>query len=160
MSAPTRDGAQRFEPRHLLPSLNAALPDASRGSGLETRQKEEWRRVASVGGSWRAQAALGRWSGLGPKNRCYCVAVEVSSTHPDYEASALEWSRIWDVTAGEDPLKQAGVKRYARTIFSGVFGEVAPVFAVIRWGFLGQAVRRKTCARVSRMNGILATSPP
>jgi hypothetical protein len=79
----------------------------------------------------------------------------LNSTHPDYEASALQWSRargLWS---------QAGrVKRFVQTIFSVVFGKTVPVFAPIRRGFLGQAVRRKTCARVSRMNGILTTCPP
>ena len=35
----------------------------------------------------------------------------VNSTHPDYDASAVEWSRARDVLAGEDTVK-AGGERY------------------------------------------------
>jgi hypothetical protein len=67
----------------------------------------------------------------------------VNSTHPDYDASAPERS----------PARRAGgVKRFAQIIFSGVFGEKPPAFACIRKGFVGQAVRRKTRASVSRMS--------
>ena len=38
----------------------------------------------------------------------------VNSTHPDYEASALDWSRARDVLAGEDAIKAAGEKYLAR----------------------------------------------
>jgi hypothetical protein len=81
-------------------------------------------------------------------------AVPVNSTHPDYDASALKWSRIRAVDAGGDPLKPAGVKRFPKTIFSDVFEAKVPVFAVLRRGFLRRAARRKTYAIVSRMTGI------
>jgi hypothetical protein len=74
--------------------------------------------------------------------------VKGNSTHRDYEASALERFCLREVLAGGDPLKQECVKRFPQTIFSGVFEEEAPIFAVIRMGFLGQAVRRKTRAIV------------
>ena len=32
----------------------------------------------------------------------------VNSTHPDYDASALDWSRAHDVLSGEDAVKAAG----------------------------------------------------
>src|SRR6516162_1577543 len=67
-----------------------------------------------------------------------------NSTHPDYEGSAPERSRARRV---------GGVKRFARTIFSGVFGANPPTFACIRKGFVGQAVCRKTRASVSPMSG-------
>jgi hypothetical protein len=38
----------------------------------------------------------------------------VNSTHPDYDASALNWSRARDVLAGEDAVKEAGVKYLPR----------------------------------------------
>ena len=38
----------------------------------------------------------------------------VNSTHPDYDASALEWSRARDVLAGEDAVKAAGEKYLPR----------------------------------------------
>ena len=38
----------------------------------------------------------------------------VNSTHPDYDASALDWSRARDVLAGEDAVKAAGEKYLPR----------------------------------------------
>lgn len=38
----------------------------------------------------------------------------VNSTHPDYDASAVEWSRARDVLAGEDAVKAAGEKYLPR----------------------------------------------
>src|SRR5215467_8978244 len=38
----------------------------------------------------------------------------VNSTHPDYEASALDWSRARDVLAGEDAVKAAAGKYLPR----------------------------------------------
>jgi hypothetical protein len=38
----------------------------------------------------------------------------VNSTHADYDASALEWSRARDVLAGEDAVKAEGVRYLAR----------------------------------------------
>jgi hypothetical protein len=38
----------------------------------------------------------------------------VNSTHVDYDASALEWSRARDVLAGEDAVKAAGRKYLPR----------------------------------------------
>jgi hypothetical protein len=38
----------------------------------------------------------------------------VNSTHPDYDASALDWSRARDVLSGEDAVKAAGEKYLAR----------------------------------------------
>jgi hypothetical protein len=40
--------------------------------------------------------------------------VPVNSTHADYDASALEWSRARDVLLGEDAVKAAGVKYLPR----------------------------------------------
>jgi hypothetical protein len=40
--------------------------------------------------------------------------VPVNSTHADYDASALEWSRARDVLSGEDAVKAAGVKYLSR----------------------------------------------
>jgi hypothetical protein len=75
----------------------------------------------------------------------------VNSTHPDYDASAPERSRA---------RRAGGVKRFAQTILSGVFGAIPPAFADIRKGFVGQAVCRKTCAIISRMTGPSTTCPP
>ena len=38
----------------------------------------------------------------------------VNSTHVDYEAAALDWSRARDVLAGEDAVKAGGEKYLAR----------------------------------------------
>src|SRR5215467_12060198 len=38
----------------------------------------------------------------------------VNSTHPDYEASALDWARARDVLAGEDAVKAAAGKYLPR----------------------------------------------
>ena len=38
----------------------------------------------------------------------------VNSTHPDYDASTVEWSRARDVLAGEDAVKAAGEKYLPR----------------------------------------------
>jgi hypothetical protein len=38
----------------------------------------------------------------------------VNSTHPDYDASAFDWSRARDVLAGEDAVKSAGEKYLRR----------------------------------------------
>ena len=38
----------------------------------------------------------------------------VNSTHPDYDASALDWSRARDVLAGGDAVKAAGEKYLPR----------------------------------------------
>src|SRR4051794_20039186 len=38
----------------------------------------------------------------------------VNSTHPDYDANALDWSRARDVLAGEDAVKSAGEKYLPR----------------------------------------------
>lgn len=38
----------------------------------------------------------------------------VNTTHPDYDASAMEWSRARDVLAGEDAVKAAGEKYLPR----------------------------------------------
>ena len=38
----------------------------------------------------------------------------ISSTHPDYDASAALWSRARDVLAGEDAVKAAGEKYLPR----------------------------------------------
>jgi hypothetical protein len=40
--------------------------------------------------------------------------VPVNSTHVDYEAAALNWSRARDVLAGEDAVKAGGEKYLAR----------------------------------------------
>jgi hypothetical protein len=48
--------------------------------------------------------------------------------------------------------RAGGVKRFAQTIFSRVFGAIPPAFACIRKGFVGQAVGRKTRASVSPMS--------
>jgi len=40
--------------------------------------------------------------------------VAVNATHPDYDASALDWSRARDVLAGEDAVKAAGEKYLPR----------------------------------------------
>ena len=37
-----------------------------------------------------------------------------NSTHPDYDASAVDWSRVRDVMAGEDAVKAAGAKYLPR----------------------------------------------
>ena len=38
----------------------------------------------------------------------------VNSTHPDYDAAAVEWSRARDVLAGEDAVKAGGEKYLPR----------------------------------------------
>ena len=38
----------------------------------------------------------------------------VNATHPDYDASALDWSRARDVLSGEDAVKAAGEKYLPR----------------------------------------------
>src|SRR5262245_35226081 len=38
----------------------------------------------------------------------------VNSTHPDYDANALDWSRARDVLAGEDAVKAGGEKYLPR----------------------------------------------
>jgi len=38
----------------------------------------------------------------------------VNSTHPDYDATLLAWSRARDVMAGEDALKSGGVRYLPR----------------------------------------------
>jgi|SRR5215831_2341238 len=43
-----------------------------------------------------------------------CAHVPVSSTHPDYDANAADWSRARDVLAGEDAVKSAGEKYLPR----------------------------------------------
>ena len=48
------------------------------------------------------------------KNPCYGAVVPVNSTHADYDAAALEWSRARDVLSGEDAVKAAGVKYLPR----------------------------------------------
>jgi hypothetical protein len=67
-----------------------------------------------------------------------------NSTHPDYDAGAPERSRAQ---------RARGVKRFAQTIFSLVFGAKPPAFARIRRGFVCQAACRKTRVSVSRMTG-------
>jgi hypothetical protein len=74
----------------------------------------------------------------------------VNSTHLDYEASAPERSRARRI---------GGIKRFAQTIFSRVFRATPSAFACIRKGFVGQAVRRKTRASVSRMSGPSTINP-
>jgi hypothetical protein len=37
-----------------------------------------------------------------------------NSTHPDYDTSAVDWSRARDVMAGEDAVKAAGEKYLPR----------------------------------------------
>ncbi len=40
--------------------------------------------------------------------------VAVNSTHPDYDAAAVEWSRARDVLSGEDAVKAGGEKYLPR----------------------------------------------
>jgi hypothetical protein len=44
------------------------------------------------------------------KNTCQCRHVPVNSTHPDYDANALDWLRARDVLADEGAVKSAGEK--------------------------------------------------
>jgi hypothetical protein len=55
-------------------------------------------------------AAPGEW----PKVHVTVPAMGVNSTHPDYDASALDWSRARDVLSGEDAVKAAGEKYLPR----------------------------------------------
>jgi hypothetical protein len=48
------------------------------------------------------------------RNRCYRGVVASDSTHADYDAKALEWSRARDVLSGEDAVKAAGKKYLPR----------------------------------------------
>jgi hypothetical protein len=48
------------------------------------------------------------------KKPWYGAGVPVVSTHADYDAAALEWSRARDVLSGEDAIKAAGVKYLPR----------------------------------------------
>ena len=38
----------------------------------------------------------------------------INATHPDYDASAVDWSRARDVLSGEDAVKAAGEKYLSR----------------------------------------------
>jgi hypothetical protein len=78
--------------------------------------------------------------------------VPVNSTHPDYEASALDCSPARAVLAA--------VKRFAQIIFSASFGPQVPAFAVIRKGFVGQALPQKRRASLSPMSEPSTACPP
>jgi len=47
-------------------------------------------------------------------NPCYESVMPVNSTHPDYDATLVAWSRARDVIAGEDAVKAAGVRYLPR----------------------------------------------
>ena len=48
----------------------------------------------------------------------------VNSTHPDYEASAVDWAQARDVLSGEDAVKAVGEK-YLPRLDSQTDGEFA-----------------------------------
>jgi hypothetical protein len=48
----------------------------------------------------------------------------VNSTHPDYDAAALDWARARDVLSGEDAVK-AGGEKYLPWLDSQADGEFA-----------------------------------
>ena len=43
-----------------------------------------------------------------------CDAMPVNSTHPDYDAAAVDWARARDVLSGEDAVKAGGEKYLPR----------------------------------------------
>ena len=69
---------------------------------------------------------------------CYRGLVAAISTHADYDASALEWSRARDVLSGEDAVKAAG-KKYLPRLDSQSDDEYAAYVA--RASFFGATAR-------------------
>src|SRR6516225_6736400 len=71
---------------------------------------------------------MGRWFGGVPRGLKKTDAIvpptAVNSTHPDYDASALDWSRARDVLSGEDAVKAAG-ERYLPRLDSQTDDEFA-----------------------------------
>jgi hypothetical protein len=53
-------------------------------------------------------------SGFSEKTDAIVLPMAVNATHPDYDASALDWSRARDVLSGEDAVKAAGEKYLPR----------------------------------------------
>jgi hypothetical protein len=51
---------------------------------------------------------------LGPKTGARIAPMAVNSTHPDYDAAALDWARARDVLSGEDAVKAGGEKYLPR----------------------------------------------
>ena len=72
------------------------------------------------------------------RNRCYRGVVARDSTHADYAAKALEWSRARDVLSGEDAVKAAG-KKYLPRLDSQSDDEYAAYLA--RASFFGATAR-------------------
>jgi hypothetical protein len=90
----------------------------------------------------------------------------VNSTHPDYEASALDWSRARDVLAGEDAVKAAGEK-YLPRLDSQTDDEFAAyrkrasffnATARTAEGYVGLVFRRPPFIKVPEVRAGLATS--
>lgn len=52
--------------------------------------------------------------GLGANTGAKVAPMAANSTHPDYDTSAVDWSRVRDVMAGEDAVKAAGEKYLPR----------------------------------------------
>ena len=72
------------------------------------------------------------------RNRCYRGVVARDSTHADYNAKALEWSRARDVLSGEDAVKAAG-KKYLPRLDAQSDDEYAAYMA--RASFFGATAR-------------------
>ena len=70
--------------------------------------------------------------------RCYRGVVASDSTHADYNAKALEWSRARDVLSGEDAVKAAG-KKYLPRLDAQSDDEYAAYMA--RASFFGATAR-------------------